>query len=210
MRVCDKDSPVRRDRQTRWCVQFGRGGRGTVPSKALHAIPCYRRDNCAHAAHPMIGTVAHQQRSRRVKRQGRGRTQAGLRWWSTISFEPRAARARKGGDHARADGPHPGVPGIGDVQRAVRTEGQPLWLVQFGRRRRSTVAAEALHPRPRDDDQRTGEGRLQDLVPLYVGKKKIAVTVIGNGCRLEQRRRAGLRSSALPRHQHSYKQRRRP
>jgi hypothetical protein len=72
------------------------------------------------------------------------------------------------------------VPGIRDIQRPVRANGNALRRVQFRSRRDSAIAAETLCSVPRHDTQHTRQRRLINDLPIRVREVKIAGCIKGN------------------------------
>ncbi len=92
-----------------------------------------------------------------------------------------------------ADGADALVAGVGDVECAVRPDGDGLWRVQFGADSCAAVSCEALHPATRNDHPGPGERGLKDLVATGIGYIEIAGGVVSDARGLQWRWCGSLR-----------------
>ena len=109
-----------------------------------------------------------------------------------VAGEPLLAGAGEGGDRPRlrVDLADAVVPGVGDVDGAVRADGEAVRPVELGLERRAAVAAVALLARAGEGSQHALVVDLQDALPDHLDDERVAALV-------ETRRRTGRRKLPL-------------
>ena len=164
-------------------IQLRRHRRSAIAAGALDTSPGHRADNAPNnLPQPLVSRIADQQRSSGTQRQRRRPSHCCRDCQTTIAAEARHACARQRRDHAaRVHRTNAPVPRVGDIQRAIASDGQTLWLVQLRRDCRAAVSGKALGPRPRHDNELPRKRGLKHLVRLCIRDIKIACRVIRNG-----------------------------
>ncbi len=153
MRVGYKDAAITPYGEPHRRIQFRVRRSSTIARKALSSVANNRLDyTCADSPHPLVACIADQQRTAGVDRQRIRPTQGGIPCRTAITGKANVSIARKGRNHSTADRPNALVPGVRDVQRAVRAPPQrpaessiPRWSP--GHRRQRSPGHHSLPPR---------------------------------------------------------------